>query len=147
MVPVGRRLLWARRPSGAQSGAGLTAAEYLEALDTRRQMTEGFMRLLDDVDLLATPTVPFVATPIGQDWVDLEGGREPLMSALLRYATIASCIGTPAVSLPCGFVDGLPAGLQLVGRPFAESLLLDVGRAYESLHGWHLRLPPACKPL
>jgi aspartyl-tRNA(Asn)/glutamyl-tRNA(Gln) amidotransferase subunit A len=127
-----------------QAGAGLTAADYLEAVQVRRQMTEGFMQLFDDVDLLATPTAPFVATPIGQDWVDLEGGREPLLPALLRYATLASCMGAPAVSLPCGFVDELPAGLQLLARPFAESLLLDVGRAYESVHGWHLRLPPSC---
>jgi aspartyl-tRNA(Asn)/glutamyl-tRNA(Gln) amidotransferase subunit A len=125
-------------------GAGLTAAEYLEAVEVRRQMTDGFLHLLDEVDVLATPTAPFVATPIGQDWVDLEGGREPLLPALLRYATLAGCIGAPAVSLPCGFVDGLPAGLQLVARPFAESLLLGLGRAYEALHGWHLRLPPSC---
>jgi aspartyl-tRNA(Asn)/glutamyl-tRNA(Gln) amidotransferase subunit A len=127
-----------------EAGAGLTAAEYLEAVEVRRQMTDSFLHLLDEVDVLATPTAPFVATPIGQDWVDLEGGREPLLPALLRYATLASCIGAPAVSLPCGFVDDLPVGLQLVARPFTEPLLLDIGRAYESLHGWHLRLPPSC---
>jgi aspartyl-tRNA(Asn)/glutamyl-tRNA(Gln) amidotransferase subunit A len=111
---------------------------------TTAELPASILQLLDDVDVLATPTALFVAAPMGQDWVDLEGGGEPLVPALLRYATLASCIGTPAVSLPCGFVDDLPAGLQLVARPFAESLLLDIGRAYESVHGWHLRLPPSC---
>lgn len=125
-----------------EAGAGVTEAEYHEAQGLRAGITAGFEALFDEVDVIATPTVPFVAIPIGADQVELDGGPEPLMVALLRYATIASCIGAPALSVPCGFVDGLPAGLQLMTRPNAEALLLAVGRAYESVNQWHRQLPP-----
>jgi aspartyl-tRNA(Asn)/glutamyl-tRNA(Gln) amidotransferase subunit A len=126
-----------------RAGAGLTALQYLEAVQLRRRLTAGFLALLDEVDVLATPTTPFAAIPIGQDWVDLEGRREPLLPALLRYGTLAGCIGAPALSVPCGFVDGLPVGLQLIGRPSEEAALLAIGRGYEEVHQWPLRLPPA----
>jgi aspartyl-tRNA(Asn)/glutamyl-tRNA(Gln) amidotransferase subunit A len=126
-----------------RAGAGLTALQYLEAVQLRRRLTAGFLALLDEVDVLATPTTPFAAIPIGQDWVDLEGRREPLLPALLRYGTLAGCIGAPALSVPCGFVDGLPVGLQLIGRPSEEGALLALGRGYEEVHQWPLRLPPA----
>jgi aspartyl-tRNA(Asn)/glutamyl-tRNA(Gln) amidotransferase subunit A len=51
----------------------------------------------------------------------------------------------PGLSVPCGFTsNGLPVGLQLAGRPFAEALILRVGHAYEQATDWHRRLPPAC---
>lgn len=125
-----------------EAGAGLTENDYREARDFRAHITTGFLTLFEEVDLIATPTVPFVATPVGQDQVYLAGGIEPLMLALLRYATIASCIGAPAISLPCGLVDGLPTGLQLMARPHADTFLLDVARAYESVNNWQLQLPP-----
>jgi aspartyl-tRNA(Asn)/glutamyl-tRNA(Gln) amidotransferase subunit A len=125
-----------------EAGAGLTALEYLEALHLRRRLTARFRTVFEAVDVLATPTVPFVATPVGQEWVELDGEREPLMPALLRCGTLASCIGSPALSLPCGFLDGLPVGLQLIGRPWDEAFLLDLGRRYESVHEWPSRLPP-----
>jgi aspartyl-tRNA(Asn)/glutamyl-tRNA(Gln) amidotransferase subunit A len=129
-----------------EAGAGLTALQYLEAVALRRRVTDSFRPVFEEVDVLATPTVPFVATPIGQDWVELDGEREPLLPALLRCGTLASWIGSPALSVPCGFVDGLPVGLQLIGRPWEESLLLDLGRRYEAIHEWPRRLPPDERP-
>lgn len=127
-----------------EAGLAVTAVQYLEAADVRAQITAGFDAIFEEVDLLATPTTPCLATPVGQDWVNLRGERQELLPTLLRYATIASCIGAPAISLPCGFAGGLPAGLQLTAPRFAESLLLDVGRAYEGVNDWQLQLPPDC---
>jgi aspartyl-tRNA(Asn)/glutamyl-tRNA(Gln) amidotransferase subunit A len=129
-----------------EAGAGLTSLQYLEAVELRRRITDTFRTVFQDVDVLATPTAPFVATPVGQDWVVLDGEREPLLPALLRCGTLASWIGSPALSLPCGFADGLPVGLQLIGRPWQEEFLLELGRRYERIHDWPLHLPPPLDP-
>jgi hypothetical protein len=91
-----------------EAGAGLTSLQYLEAVALRRRITDTFTTVFDEVDVLATPTVPFVATPIGQDWVELDGEREPLLPALLRCGTLASCIGSPALSVPSASWTGCP---------------------------------------
>lgn len=127
-----------------EAGLEVTAVQYLEAAALRARITADFEVIFDDVDVLATPTTPCVATPVGQDWVDLQGERHELLPSLLRYATVASCIGAPAISLPCGFATGLPVGLQLMAPRFAESLLLSVSRLYESINDWQLHVPPEC---
>ena len=108
----------------------------------RARLRTRFDALLEKVDVIVTPTAPFVATPVDQDWVDIDGRRAPLLPTLVRYTNLASCLGLPALSVPCGFVDGLPAGLQLIGRRSGEAELFDVGRAYEAVNDWHLRVAP-----
>ncbi|MBV9172365.1 MAG: Asp-tRNA(Asn)/Glu-tRNA(Gln) amidotransferase subunit GatA, partial [Chloroflexi bacterium] len=63
--------------------------------------------------------------------------------AIANRATVpCNLTGAPAISIPCGFSDGLPVGLQLMAPPFEESLLLRVAAAYESATDWHTRRPP-----
>ena len=92
-------------------------------------------RALDSVDFLIAPTTPFAALPV--DEVDREGRYFPVNGMCLRNTAAANLLGLCAISLPCGFTrEGLPIGLQLIGRPFEEARLLRLARAYEQATGW-----------
>jgi aspartyl-tRNA(Asn)/glutamyl-tRNA(Gln) amidotransferase subunit A len=123
--------------------AGLEPA-LLEHLRARRQSERdaaALRRLLETVDLIALPTVPTTAPAIGPS--SLEGGSEndSLEAHLVLFVRVFNLLRVPSLSVPCGFgsEDGLPIGLQLVGRPFDEALLLRVAHAYQQRTDWHLR--------
>jgi aspartyl-tRNA(Asn)/glutamyl-tRNA(Gln) amidotransferase subunit A len=60
--------------------------------------------------------------------------------------TATNPAGVPSLALPCGFSNGLPVGLQLIGRHLSEDLLLQIGHAYQTVTDWHLQDPPAPSP-
>ena len=87
--------------------------------------------------MILSPTAPEVAFPLGSRTGD------PLRMYLSDVYTVsASLAGLPGLSLPCGFVDGLPVGLQLVGPPLEEARLLRVADAYQRRTDFHTRRPP-----
>jgi aspartyl-tRNA(Asn)/glutamyl-tRNA(Gln) amidotransferase subunit A len=112
----------------------MPAGDYLRAQRSRTLMRQEWARLLRDVDLIAAPTVPATAVRAGQEtitWTD--GSVEGVSDAYVRLSAPANITGMPALSIPVGHdTAGLPIGMQLVGRPLEESLLLRVGHAYES---------------
>jgi aspartyl-tRNA(Asn)/glutamyl-tRNA(Gln) amidotransferase subunit A len=111
----------------------------LRALD---KMTVAMRSVLEDVDVLLTPTTPITAPRIGEDMSHYGGLTEPVMNAMIRCTAPFNGTHLPALSLPCGFTrDGLPIGMQLAGRPFAEALLVRLGHAFEQATPWHLRTP------
>ncbi len=118
--------------------AGYYDAYYLKAQQVRSLITADFRRAFESADLLLGPTSPTTAFPLG-DKVD-----DPITMYLNDIYTIgANLAGLPALSLPCGFIDGLPAGLQLIGPHFAESRLLAAAHAYQRDTDWHRRAPAA----
>jgi aspartyl-tRNA(Asn)/glutamyl-tRNA(Gln) amidotransferase subunit A len=124
---------------GAPDGVSLAAV-----LRMTYGLTEAMRRVLTDVDVLVTPTTPVPATPIGQELVAYGGTQEPLIFALIRCTLPFNLTRLPALSLPCGFTStGLPIGLQIVGRPFEEGVVLRTGHAYEQATAWHQRRPKA----
>lgn len=126
-------------------GLLVRATEYLAAQRARRRVTEAFRNAFRNMDILVCPMVPVAAPRIGEE--QLSNGEE-LRAGLLRLASPFNTVGFPAISLPCGFTGaGLPIGLQLVARPFAEGLLLKVAHAYESSHSWGSRHPEFPHPL
>jgi aspartyl-tRNA(Asn)/glutamyl-tRNA(Gln) amidotransferase subunit A len=126
-----------------QAGLFLGAPQYLRAQGARRRIIAEYRRLWKPIDILATPTCPIAATPIGASTVRLGGADRPLVRVYLDHTLPFNFTGQPALSVPCGFTrSGLPIGLQLVGRPFDESLLLGAGAAYEAATTWHTRRPP-----
>ncbi|MGQ9785164.1 MAG: Asp-tRNA(Asn)/Glu-tRNA(Gln) amidotransferase subunit GatA [Anaerolineae bacterium] len=117
--------------------AGYYDAYYLKAQKVRTLLRQDFERALEQVDVLACPTTPSVAFRIGQKLDD------PLQMYLSDVFTVSlNLAGMCGISLPCGFVDGLPVGLQLMGPPLGEGLLLRVAHAYQQCTDWHTYRPP-----
>ncbi len=116
--------------------AGYFDAYYLKAQKVRRLITDDFRAAFAKVDLVIGPTTPTPAFSIGAKIDD------PVTMYLNDIYTIgANLAGLPGVSLPCGFVDGLPMGLQLVGPHFAEAKLFNAAHSYQQNTDWHTRAP------
>jgi aspartyl-tRNA(Asn)/glutamyl-tRNA(Gln) amidotransferase subunit A len=126
------------------AGLFFPAVEYLDALRVRRIIRREWAKVFEQIDVLVTPTTPVTATKFGQATADLPGGPKPLVRAYLDLTLPFNLTGYPAISIPCGFSkDGLPIGMQLVGRPFGESILLRAAHQYQQETDWHRKLPPS----
>ncbi len=116
--------------------AGYYDAYYLKAQQVRRLISEDFKRALTDVDVLMGPVTPGTAFKIGEKTSD------PVQMYLEDIYTIAiNLAGLPALSIPAGFIEGLPVGLQVIGDYFSEAKLLNVGHRYQQATDWHLKMP------
>ncbi len=123
---------------GIYPRTAVLATDYLRALRLRRTIAVAADRLLARHDALLSPTRPTVAPPADRLWVKKPGERaaDPL-------GAFGSCVGLPAISVPMGFADeGLPIGLQILGRAYDENVVLAVASAYQELTDWHARHPP-----
>ncbi|MGD0363567.1 MAG: amidase [Bryobacteraceae bacterium] len=111
-------------------GRLLPATDYINAQRLRRAMQREFAALWSRVDCLFTPTTPITAPRIGETTVAVSGQNEDVRLAATRLVRAINPLGLPAVSIPCGADRrGLPIGLQIVGPPFAEALILRVSQA------------------
>ncbi len=116
--------------------AGYYDAYYLKAQKVRQLINRDFMRAFGEVDVLMGPTTPTPAFAIGAKISD------PITMYLNDIYTIgANLAGLPAISIPCGFVQSLPVGLQIVGPHFGEAKVLNVAHAYQRETDWHRRMP------
>ncbi|HBD12296.1 MAG TPA: Asp-tRNA(Asn)/Glu-tRNA(Gln) amidotransferase GatCAB subunit A [Porticoccaceae bacterium] len=117
--------------------AGYYDAYYNKAMQVRRLIKEDFVAAFADVDVVAGPTCPNPAFEFGAK------GDNPVAMYLEDIYTIAANLaGLPAMSLPCGFVDNKPVGLQLIGQYFQEARMLNVAHRYQQATSWHRRMPP-----
>jgi aspartyl-tRNA(Asn)/glutamyl-tRNA(Gln) amidotransferase subunit A len=120
--------------------SGYYDAYYLKAQKVRTLIKQDFLRAFEKVDVLVSPTTPTPAFKIGER-------EDPLSMYLCDLMTIpVNLAGLPGLSLPCGFADGLPIGLQIVGNALQESKVLRVAYAYEQSTDWHKRRPPLGQP-
>lgn len=124
-------------------GEMISATDYIKALRVRQRIKEGWRDMFADLDALVAPTLPAVAAAVGQTfftWPD--GTEERLIDAYVRHSCPANITGLPSISVPCGFsAAGLPVGMQIMGRPFAEPTILRIAEAYERATEWHERHP------
>lgn len=126
-----------------EMGEFLLATHYLKAQRARVIIKRGFQQALRGVDALLAPTIAATAGDAPAGTVFIGGRRLPVMAVYMRHALPANLAGLPALSVPCGFSrDGLPMGLQIIGRPFAESTVLRAGHTYQSATDWHHQRPP-----
>jgi aspartyl-tRNA(Asn)/glutamyl-tRNA(Gln) amidotransferase subunit A len=129
------------------AGQFVLGRDYAKGMRVQRLIKEEFARVLQGVDFLAAPTAAVPPPPIGAEVVYISGVayplKGPIRNAMIRHTHIANATGLPAMSVPCGFTKaGLPIGLQLIGRPFEEGLLLQVARGYEEVSPGAGKLPP-----
>jgi len=124
-------------------GAFVSAADYLKGQRLRTLIRQDVDAALGRLDVLIAPTTPVAATPVGATEVTIGGQRHPVRPTLIRYTRYFNLSGHPVVSAPCGFTpEGLPVGLQIVGRSFDEATTLRVADAYQRATDWHRRRPP-----
>jgi aspartyl-tRNA(Asn)/glutamyl-tRNA(Gln) amidotransferase subunit A len=119
-----------------KAGAAFTSTEYVLARRTQSLARRRFELLFEQYQVLLTPSVPSAAP--------LRGSAEAVERArqLTRFTAPFNLTGQPALSVPAGFSsDGLPLGLQIISRSWAEALVLQAARAYEQAAGWRLDLP------
>ena len=115
--------------------AGFYDAFYIKAQKIRRLIKQDFLKAFKEVDVILGPTAPSTAFPLGSV-------TDPVTMYLNDVYTIATNLaGLPGMSVPAGFVNELPVGMQLIGNYFAESKLLNVAHQYQQVTDWHTKIP------
>lgn len=116
--------------------AGYFDAYYLKAQKIRRLIRDDFVEAFKKVDVILSPTAPTPAFKLG------EKADDPISMYLSDIYTIAvNLAGLPGASIPAGFVNGLPIGMQLIGNLFDEAKLLNIAHGYQKVTDWHKRMP------
>jgi aspartyl-tRNA(Asn)/glutamyl-tRNA(Gln) amidotransferase subunit A len=116
--------------------AGYYDAYYIKAQKIRRLISDDFKKALSEVDVIMGPVAPSTAFGIG------EKIGNPIEMYLSDIYTIAiNLAGLPAMSVPAGFVKGMPVGLQIIGNYFAEDRLLNIAHQYQQVTDWHVHTP------
>ena len=117
----------------------LPASEYAAAHLERLAFCGRLARMFDTVDVFACPTV---GVRVPADVSVMDPDAIPIWLKAMRFTAPFNCSGSPTISVPCGFSpDGVPIGLQLVGRHFEEAIVIRAAAAYEAATEWHLRHP------
>ena len=123
-------------------GACVQAAQYLNAQRFRTLLRQEMLDVLGRVDALVTPTTLMAASKIDEPLIHIDNKEFVVAAHIARATRPFNMTGLPAISVPCGYTpDGLPIGLQIVGRPFDETSVLHVAYAYEQSTSWHERHP------
>jgi aspartyl-tRNA(Asn)/glutamyl-tRNA(Gln) amidotransferase subunit A len=125
-----------------EQGQLVLATTYISALRGREAIRNSLRRAFNNIDVLATPGLPVTAAPVGETsyrWGDRE---EPLFRAHARLNCPFNLSGLPSTTIPVGFApNGLPVGMQIVGKPFHEAMTLRVADAFQRTTDWHKRHP------
>ncbi len=133
---VGKRL---------EAGFFISASDYINALQFRPYALQSFAEaIFTKVDVLHAPVLPMPTPTIEATSYANGPAYLNMVVALTRNTKVVNYLGLPALSVTCGFTpDGMPTSFQLIGRPFAEALLLRLGHQYQGQTDWHTRTPSA----
>jgi len=126
---------------GLKASMNYFAVDYLKAMRVRTQIQHAFRELFAGVDLLVAPTkldFPDKADGLFDDSVPKRPDVKGVWAGLVQASNLC---GLPALSVPCGFVNGLPIGLQIVGRPFSENRILALGVEFQKRTNFHKQQP------
>lgn len=112
-------------------GEMFSSVDYLQAQQARRQIKHEFNAALEEVDVIMTPTLPVLPPDIGSSVANLNGNDVDLIDHFIRFTGPGNLTGLPALSMPVGLEEGLPVGLQIMGKAFDEATVLRVGAHIE----------------
>jgi len=125
-----------------ENGFALPAVTYLEALRWRGPALAAHLEAMAGVDAVIAPACPTPAPTLAETDLGGKVGAEAMIQRVTRFTRPVNFLGLPAVSLPCGFSKaGLPIGLQVIGRPFAEAMLIRIGAAFQRETDFHAQMP------
>jgi aspartyl-tRNA(Asn)/glutamyl-tRNA(Gln) amidotransferase subunit A len=110
----------------------VTAVEYLRARALQEGVASGFSQAFTEVDLIVGAVLPVIAPPIESDLSDV-------VAEFTRLNAAQNMAGVPALSVPCGFVAGMPVGLQIIGPRGGDAKVLELGAAFQRETDWHRR--------
>jgi len=120
------------------TGYEVSGIELVKAYRTRDRVIEAFQRVFNKVDCLAAPAVPVTAPPLGTQEIRIGNHKETIVNSFVRLNAPQNVAGIPALVFPCGFdADGLPIGLQLIAWRNRDSLLIELGKQFQSWTTWH----------
>lgn len=129
--------------SRIEPGLYYPATRYAEALSLRAKIAVEYVAtVMKGADLLHLPALSIAVPSIAETTAGDPAAIAAKIGAITHCTRGINYLGLPALAVPCGFANGLPVGFQLVGKPFAEALLLRVGDAYQRVTDWHKKLPP-----
>ena len=126
-----------------EAGELTLATTYINAQRVRFAWKASLKETMRDIDVVITPTLPNTAMNVGQQTIKIGKKEESVFAVSARFCAPFNMVGLPAASIPCGFApNGLPIGLQIIGKAFDEETVLKVGHAFERVTDYHLRRPP-----
>lgn len=124
-----------------EAGAAVAAVDYLRALRRRPLNLRAALAAMEEVDVLIVPGTPVPAQPLEATEAEVEGQRIPVLQLARRNTSPGNVLGLPVAAAPAGFVDGLPVGVQIMGKPWADATCLAVAEQLQALTGHHLEGP------
>jgi aspartyl-tRNA(Asn)/glutamyl-tRNA(Gln) amidotransferase subunit A len=125
-----------------QNGLAIPGVNYLEAMRWRGPALAAHLAAVAGVDAVIAPVAPVAAPTIAESDVGNSPDAEAVIQRLTRFTRPINYLGLPSLSIPSGFTrDGLPVGLQLIGRSFDEAVLLRIGAAFQRVTDFHTRVP------
>jgi aspartyl-tRNA(Asn)/glutamyl-tRNA(Gln) amidotransferase subunit A len=125
-----------------QNGLALPAVSYLEAMRWRGPALAAHLAAVSGVDAVIAPVAPVAAPTIAESDVGNSPDADAVIQRLTRFTRPVNYLGLPSLAIPSGFTrDGLPVGMQLIGRPFDEATLLRIGAAFQRATDFHDRVP------
>jgi aspartyl-tRNA(Asn)/glutamyl-tRNA(Gln) amidotransferase subunit A len=125
-----------------QNGLAIPAVSYLEAMRWRGPALAAHLAAVTNVDAVIAPVAPVAAPTIAASDVGNSPDAEAVIQRLTRFTRPVNYLGLPSLAIPSGFTSrGLPAGVQLIGRPFDEAMLLRIGAAFQRITDFHERMP------
>jgi aspartyl-tRNA(Asn)/glutamyl-tRNA(Gln) amidotransferase subunit A len=129
--------------AGLKASMNYSALDYLKAMRVRAQIQAAFRKLFSDLDLLIAPTYFSLPDRADQPFDETQPKRPDQRGVGFGLVQASNLCGLPAITVPCGFVNGLPIGMQIVGSPFSENRIISFAREFQRRTDFHKQHPPA----